>query len=132
MSSTRVVDFGNVRRSHPGITICSPAAVRSTSDMLGSELIDWARVAHPLACTYTGRLNPQKKSIGAGLGVFLKGADMKYVMVARVNYASKKIPSRLKDVMRLANRIFAPTTIDAERGVGCRYAAEQAAGVVSR
>ena len=38
MSSTRVVDLGNVRRSHPGMTIWNPAGVRSRLDMLGSEL----------------------------------------------------------------------------------------------
>ena len=33
MSSTRVIDLGKVRRSHPGITICNPAGVRSRSDI---------------------------------------------------------------------------------------------------
>jgi hypothetical protein len=38
--------------------------------MLGSELIDWQELHIPWPApirTYTGRLNPQKKSIGAGL-----------------------------------------------------------------
>ena len=34
LSSTGVVDFGKVRRSQPGMIICSPAVVRSTLDIV--------------------------------------------------------------------------------------------------
>jgi hypothetical protein len=70
MSSTRVVDLGNVRRSQPGITICSPAGVRSTSDILRLRVDQLgARVAHRLAATYTVQHNPQKNSARRGEGV---------------------------------------------------------------
>jgi hypothetical protein len=60
ISSTRVVDLGEVRRSHPGITICSPAGMRSRSDVSRVQInrLDIS-VAYRLAYL---ELNPQKKS----------------------------------------------------------------------
>jgi hypothetical protein len=61
MSSTRVVDLGSVRRSHPEITICSPAGARSRSDMLRLQTNRLnISVAYRLAPTYMAQINPQK------------------------------------------------------------------------
>src|SRR5258708_30878541 len=63
-SSARVVDFGNVRRSQPGMTVCRPAAVRSITDMLWLQTELYANsVWHTVHHSRTAfRRNPQKSA----------------------------------------------------------------------